>query len=137
MDITALNYVPWDNGRTNPNNFGSNDLFTVNLNWQLPRGSRVNFAYTRNRNQAYGMGGFASLYNPDGPGGNLNTRDVFTLGWFQTLTQSADQQLATSLEQQLGRAEAICQTDPDQHRVEVTQTQREPIGRTETLSLLS
>ncbi len=97
VDVTALNYVPWDNGRTNPVNWSQNGLFTMNLNWQLPRGSRVNFAYTRNRNQAYGRGGFTGLFNTDNFDGNLNTRNVFTLGWFQTITQSADQQLALDL----------------------------------------
>ena len=94
VDLTALNYVPWDNGRTNPANWNQDDLFTVNLNWQLPRGSRVNFAYTRNRDQAYGRGGFSDLYRLDNYDGNVNERNVFTLGWFQTITQSADQQLA-------------------------------------------
>ena len=94
VDVTALNYVPWDNGRTNPVNWSQSDLMTVNLNWQLPRGSRLNFAFTRNRNQGYGRGGFTGLYNTDNYDGNLNTRNVFTLGWFQTITQSAEQQLA-------------------------------------------
>ena len=94
VDLTALNYVPWDNGRTNPVNWSQSDLMTVNLNWQLPRGSRLNFAFTRNRNQGYGRGGFTNLFRLDNFDGNLNTRNVFTLGWFQTLTQSADQQLA-------------------------------------------
>jgi hypothetical protein len=94
VDVTALNYVPWDNGRTNPVNWSQSDLMTVNLNWQLPRGSRLNFAFTRNRNQGYGRGGFADLLRLDNYDGNLNTRNVFTLGWFQTITQSADQQLA-------------------------------------------
>jgi len=97
VDVTALNYVPWDNGRTNPVNWSQADLMTVNLNWQLPRGSRVNFAFTRNRNQAYGRGGFTGLYNTDNYDGNLNTRNVFTLGWFQTITQSADQQIALDI----------------------------------------
>lgn len=97
VDVTALNYVPWDNGRTNPVNWSQADLMTVNLNWQLPRGSRVNFAFTRNRNQAYGRGGFTGLYNTDNYDGNLNTRNVFTLGWFQTITQSAEQQIALDL----------------------------------------
>jgi hypothetical protein len=97
VDVTALNYVPWDNGRTNPVNWSQADLMTVNLNWQLPRGSRVNFAFTRNRNQGYGRGGFTGLFNTDNYDGNLNTRNVFTLGWFQTITQSAEQQIALDL----------------------------------------
>jgi hypothetical protein len=94
VDVTALNYVPWDNARTNPLNWSQSDLFTTNINWQLPRGSRLNFAFTRNRNQGYGRGGFTNLFRTDNYDGNLNTRNVFTLGWFQTITQSADQQLA-------------------------------------------
>jgi hypothetical protein len=95
VDIAALNYVPWDNARTNPNNFNQQDLFTSNLNWQLPRGSRLNFSYTYNRNQFYGRGaGFNQQFDYDVLRGNANTRNVFTLGWFQTITQTADQQLA-------------------------------------------
>ena len=97
VDLTAFNFTPWDNGRTNPNNWSQSDLFTFNLNWQLPRGSRVNFAFTRNRGQGYGRGGFGDSFRTDNYDGNLNTRNVFTLGWFQTITQTADQQLALDI----------------------------------------
>ena len=93
--VAAPNFVPWDNGRTIPDNFNQQDLWTANVNWQLPRGSRVNFSYTRNRTQNYGIGGaFNNQFNPDNINGNLNTRNVYNLGWFQTLMQTADQQLA-------------------------------------------
>lgn len=97
VDIPAYGFTAWDNARTDPNNWSQSDLWTVNLNWQLPRGSRINFAYTRNRGQAYGRGGFADAYRVDNYDGNLNTRNVFTLGWFQTITQTAEQQLALDL----------------------------------------
>jgi len=94
VDITAANYVPWDNGRTNPFNWSQSDLMTFNLNWQLPRGSRINFGFTRNRGQSYGRGGWNDLFRVDNYDGNLDIRNVFTLGWYQAITQSADQQLA-------------------------------------------
>jgi len=94
VNIAALNYVPYDNARVTPNNFNQNDLFTANLNWQLPRGSRLNFSYTYNRTQGYGIAGFANQFWVDGYRANINQRNVFTLGWFQTLTQTAEQQLA-------------------------------------------
>ena len=104
IDLTAPSFVDWDNGRTQPYNFRGTNVFTGNLNWQLPRGSRINFAYTRNDIQNYGRGGAfngrggttpgASLYRTDNVDGTVNTRNVFTLGWFQTITQSATQQLA-------------------------------------------
>ena len=98
VTTTAPNFVEYNNGRVQP--FGSNQtgLFTGNLNWQLPRGSRINFSYTRNRNQGYGrdLGGLNN-FAPDDIAGNLNLEQVFTLGWFQTITQSADNQLALDL----------------------------------------
>lgn len=92
--LTAPNFVAWDNGRTYP--FGERDrfLFTGNLNYQLPNASRINFAYTRNRSQTNGR---ADLYNPDERDAFLDTRDIFSLGAFISLTQSATQQLALDL----------------------------------------
>ncbi|MEN8145279.1 MAG: carboxypeptidase regulatory-like domain-containing protein, partial [Gemmatimonadota bacterium] len=97
VEVAAPNFVPWDNGRTFPFNWTDNALFTANVNWQLPRGSRVNFGFTHNRNQGYGRGGFASLFRTDRFVGNLNKRNVFTGGAFLVLTQSATQQLALDL----------------------------------------
>ena len=38
--------MPWENGRTVPDNFNQQDLFTGHLNWQLPRGSRITVGVT-------------------------------------------------------------------------------------------
>ncbi len=98
VNVGAANFVPWDNGRTFPNNWSQTGLFTANVNWQLPRGSRINFSYNRNRFQNFGQSaGFQGMFNPDNVDGGLTTNNVFTLGWFQTLMQSADQQLAMDL----------------------------------------
>jgi len=94
VNVTAPNFVEWDNGRTVPFGSSQNDLFHGNLNWQLPRGSRINFSYNRNRSQNMGHNGFQSNFNSDGVTGGLTTRNSFALSWFQTITQSADQQLA-------------------------------------------
>ena len=110
VKIAAPNFVPFDNARVIPDRFTQQDLFTGNLNWQLPRGSRINFSYTRNRTQNFGLAGgggggtrcwratpcagFRFAFNPDDIMGQLATRNVFNLGWFQTLMQTADQQLA-------------------------------------------
>ena len=105
VEIAAPNYTPWDNGRTDPTGSAQVDLFTGNLNWQLPRGSRINFSYTRNRNQSFGRDGslnYNAIYNPDDISGNLNVEQIFTLGTFLTLIQSADQQLALDLKASYG-----------------------------------
>ncbi|MCL7968881.1 MAG: TonB-dependent receptor [marine benthic group bacterium] len=108
--LTAPNFTPWDNGRTDPTGNNQVGLFTGNLNLQLPRGSRINFAYTRNRTQGYGRDGslnFNAIYNPDDISGNLTVEQIFSLSWFQTIIQSADQQLALDLKASYG-------TDRDQ-----------------------
>lgn len=98
IDVAAPNFVPWANGRTTPFNFQDQYLFTGNLNYQLPRGSRINFSYTRNRNQNFGRGGgVVNLYNVETADGDLQTRDVFTLGTYLMLIQTSDQQLALDL----------------------------------------
>jgi hypothetical protein len=98
VDLAAPNYIQYDNGRVQP--FGSfqTDLFTGNLNYQLPRGSRINFSYTRNRTQNFGreQGGLNN-FNPDDLRATSNIEQIFTLGWFQTITQSANQQLSLDL----------------------------------------
>ena len=98
VTTTAPNFVEYNNGRVQPFGTTQSGLWTGNLNWQLPRGSRINFSYTRNRNQNYGrdLGGLNN-FAPDDIAGNLNVEQVFTLGWFQTITQSADNQLALDL----------------------------------------
>ncbi|MFW6089233.1 MAG: TonB-dependent receptor, partial [Gemmatimonadota bacterium] len=101
-DVTAPSFVEWDNGRTVPFGWSQSDRFHGNLNWQLPRGSKINFSYNRNRGQNMGHSRFSSgtnfqnqgNFNPNGVDGALNTRNSFALSWFQTITQSADQQLA-------------------------------------------
>ncbi len=102
IDVTAPNFVEWDNGRTAPFGWSQSDLFHGNINWQLPRGSRINFSYNRNRSQNFGHSAFSASgsnsdngpYNFDGIDGALSTRNSFSLSWFQTITQTADQQLA-------------------------------------------
>ena len=98
VSLAAPNYIRYENGRVQP--FGSfqTDLWTGNLNWQLPRGSRINFSYTRNRNQNYGRDqGGLNNFNALDLQGTTNTEQIFTLSWYQNLIQSADQQLALDL----------------------------------------
>lgn len=94
VDVTAPNFVAWDNGRSVPFGWSQSDLFHGNLNWQLPRGSRINFGYNRNRGQNMGHSGFTNNFSFDGVDGGLSTRNSFSLNWYQTITQSADQQLS-------------------------------------------
>jgi hypothetical protein len=98
LALTAPRFKAVDNGRVQPFGTTQTDLFTGNINWQLPRGSRLNFAYTRNRNQNYGrtLGGLNNFNSADISGG-LNIEQVFTLGGYFNLIQSADQQLALDL----------------------------------------
>jgi len=92
--IAAPAFTLWDS-RIKPYAWNDNYLFTGNLNWQLPRGSRVTFGYTRNRYQWYARTrNLNSFYRADNMDGNVNTRNAFTLGTFLTLSQSATQQIA-------------------------------------------
>jgi hypothetical protein len=97
VDVGAPYFVPWDNGRTTPSDFSDNLQFTANLNYQLPRGSRVNLGYTRNRYQNYYRGGWYSQFLTEGVDGERDTRDVLTLSSFITLAQSATQQIALDI----------------------------------------
>ncbi len=98
VDIGAPNLVPYNNARVFPNGWSQQGLFTANINWQLPRGSRLNFSFNRNRFQNFQQdAGFDGMFNPDNIGGGLTTNNVFTLGWFQTLKQTADQQIALDI----------------------------------------
>jgi hypothetical protein len=93
----APGFSEWDS-RILPWAWNDNYLFTGNLNWQLPRGSRITFGYTRNRFQNFARtGSLASLYRSDNMDGSRDTRDVFTLGSFLTLLQTPTQQLALDL----------------------------------------
>lgn len=94
ISVTAPTFIEFDNGRTNPFGWSQSDLFHANLNWQLPRGSRINLSFNRNRNQNFGHSGFTNNFRFDGVDGALATRNSFSLSWFQTISQSADQQLA-------------------------------------------
>jgi hypothetical protein len=95
--VSAPAFTRWD-GRIQPHGWSDNYLFTGNVNWQLPRGSRVTFGYTRNRFQDYRRtGGLTSLYRADNMDGRVDTRDAFQLGSFLTLLQSPSQQLALDL----------------------------------------
>ncbi len=94
VSIAAPAFTLWDR-RTHPYAWHDNYLFTGNLNWQLPRGSRVTFGYTRNRFQWYQRtSDLYSFYRADNMDGNVNTRNAFTLGTFLTLVQSPNQQVA-------------------------------------------
>jgi len=93
-NVTAPTFIQFDNGRTNPFAWNQTDLFHGNVNWSLPRGSRINFSFNRNRAQNFGHSGFTTNFNFDGVDGTLNTNNSYSVSWFQTLTQSAEQQLA-------------------------------------------
>lgn len=95
--VSAPAFTRWDS-RIQPHGWSDNYLFTGNLNWQLPRGSRVTFGYTRNRFQNYERtAGLRSLYRADNADGRIDTRDSFQLGSFLTLLQSPTQQMALDL----------------------------------------
>jgi hypothetical protein len=97
VDVTAPRFVEFDNGRTVPHGWSQSDLFHANLNWQLPRGSRANFSFVRNRDQAMGHAGFATNFLFDGVDGALGTRNAYALSWFQTLKRTPTEQLALDL----------------------------------------
>ena len=97
VSVTAPTFLAYDNGRTIPFGWNQTDIFHGNLNWQLPRGSRINLSFNRNRNQGMGHQGFTGNFRFDGVDGRLSTRNSYSLSWFQTISQSADQQLAFDL----------------------------------------
>jgi hypothetical protein len=103
LSLAAPRFIEYDNGRVQPFGSTQTDLFTGNLNWQLPRGSRVNFSYTRNRNQNFGrtFGGLNN-FNPFDITGGHNVEQIFTLGAFFTLIQTANSQLALDLRASYG-----------------------------------
>lgn len=94
VDVTAPTFAEFDNGRTVPNGWSQSDLFHGNLNWQLPRGSRINFSFNRNRNQGMGHDGFTSNFLFDGVDGVLSTRNSYALSLFHTLKRTADEQIS-------------------------------------------
>ena len=95
--LSAPAFTRWES-RIQPHGWSDNYLFTGNLNWQLPRGSRVTFGYTRNRFQNFRRTrGLNSLYRADNMDGRVDTRDAFQLGSFLTLLQSPTQQMALDL----------------------------------------
>lgn len=108
VSTTVPQFIEYNNGRVQPYGSFQSGLFTGNLNFQLPRGSRLNFSYTRNRNQNFGrdVGGLNNFL-PDDIFGGRNLEQVFTLGWYQTITQSANSQLSLDLR-------ASYQTDDNQ-----------------------
>lgn len=92
--VTAPAFSRWDS-RIIPHGWQDSYLFTGNLNWQLPRNSRVAFGYTRNRFQGYWRTRtIRGMYRSDNMDGSRDARDVFTLGTYITLTQSSTQQMA-------------------------------------------
>lgn len=94
VEVTAPAFSQWDS-RIMPHGWQDNYLLTGNLNWQLPRSSRITFGYTRNRFQGYWRaGGPRDLYRADNMDGYRDSRNVFTLGTFLTLARSATQQIA-------------------------------------------
>jgi hypothetical protein len=98
VSLAAPRFIEYGNGRVSPFGTSQADLFTGNLNWQLPRGSRINFSYTRNRNQNFGRNfGGLNMYNPDDVTGGLNIEQVFSLRGYFTILQSANQQLSLDL----------------------------------------
>lgn len=111
VNVAAPRFVPYDNGRVVPFNWSDQYLFTGNLNYQLPRGSRLNLSYSRNRNQTYGRGGISSggvsgapcsvscnsLFQTSEHRGALDLQNDLTVGGYFIVEQSANSQLALDL----------------------------------------
>jgi hypothetical protein len=95
--VVAPNFVAWNNGRTAPFGWSERDAWHLNVNWRLPRESRVGFSFTRNRHQGAGHPGFTTNLLFDGVDGALSTRNVYALSWLQTLRQTADERLALDI----------------------------------------
>jgi outer membrane receptor protein involved in Fe transport len=95
LEVGAPNFVAWDNGRTRPYHWNDQTSFTTNLNYQLPRGSRLTLGFTRNRTQDFGRtAAFLSAFAVDDNDGTLTENNLLALSGYFVLSQSANQQIA-------------------------------------------
>jgi outer membrane receptor protein involved in Fe transport len=102
VSVAASNFVPWDNGRTRQLFWTDQTQLTTNLNYQLPRGSRITLGFTRNRFQNYGRttnnnNSFTTAFRVDENNGLLTENNLLALSGYFVLSQSANSQLALDL----------------------------------------
>jgi hypothetical protein len=96
VDVVIPNFVPWDNGATLPTGVADEVNLTSKLSYGLGRGSRIDLTHYYNRDQSISRG-TASILNPDAWGGSYGSRNMFNLGGYFLITQSADRALALDL----------------------------------------
>lgn len=95
--VTFPNFTAWDNGANLP--FNPSDEYTAlaKLTWAgLGGGSNLDFSWKRERDQDINLG-LGNIYNPQGFNGVFSVGDVFTLGGYFLLQQTANSALALDL----------------------------------------
>ncbi len=96
VDVAIPNFVRWENGSRSPTQQSDEINLTAKISWGLPRGSKIDLTYYKNRDQQLSRG-LGNLYNPDAWDGSRTAEDIVTLGGYFLLAQSADQALALDL----------------------------------------
>lgn len=111
IDVAIPNFVRWDNGPTSPSLVSDEYNLTARLSYGLGRGSKLDFTYYRNRDQNLTRGSISGLLNPDAWTGNLTTRNMFTLGGYFLISQTAEQALAldvrASYQKEMGQSGTV------------------------------
>lgn len=93
-------FTPWDNGSNLPFNPADNYTVLTKLSWAgLGAGSNLDFSWKRERDQRIQLPIApntinSNLYNPQGFNGIFGTADVFTLGGYFLLKQTANNAIA-------------------------------------------
>ncbi len=93
VDVVVPNFERWNNGNRAPTSVSDEYNLTTKVSWGLPRGSKLDLTYYRNRDQS--LTRFLSeMFNAEAWNGSLTTEDIVTLGGYFILAQSAEQALA-------------------------------------------
>ncbi|HEX6694105.1 MAG TPA: TonB-dependent receptor [Longimicrobiales bacterium] len=90
VDIVIPNFVDFDNGSKVPGRQDDEIVMTNRLTYGLGRGSKLDLSYFYNRGQTV----TSSVTNPDNQNGSRGSTNMFTLGGYFLLNQSADRQIA-------------------------------------------
>jgi hypothetical protein len=93
VDIVIPEFADFDNGPATPGSQSDEFVMNNKLSYGLGRGSKLDFSYVINRNQGLGYG----TTNGEGNSGSYNSTNVFILGGYFLLSQSADHQIALDL----------------------------------------
>lgn len=97
LDVVIPAFERWDNGATSPSLVADGYNMTARLSYGIGQGSKLDFTYYRNRDQSLARNSISGLFNPDQWNGAYSTTNMFTLGGYFLIKQTADQALALDL----------------------------------------